>query len=269
MSGIVRGQYWLLNNVAQKLVFYTVIILFFLGCKEGIETTPPNSFASYLQESSLTPVNDLIACAANNLGTIDNGIADSVAIFFLPISGASNFRYFETENDDIDQHDHNLYFERPIEDSPVFGGHLRKFTREATTSKKWCLVTFERGDSLYYANPILLKSPEINTEINMDLLTIDKTDVLRPIFSWQDGAIDENVIYFQVISDAEDNLISGTYTLEKSFQFYELSNVVLNVNDITPAPVLQENESYYFTLMAVSIDNWVNLIIRTPFETGE
>lgn len=267
MSGIAPEQFWLLNNVFTRLVSFTVMAFLLFGCKDDVENSPANSFANYLQQSNLIPVNDLIACAANNLSSIDDGIEDSVAIFFLPTSGAGNFRYFETEFADIDQHDHHLYTEKSLTDSPVFGGHLRKFTREATAAKKWCIVTFERGDSLFYANPILLKSPEINTEFNTDLLTIDQSEVLSPKFSWDDGLIDENVIYFQVISDAEDQLISGTYTLEKTFQFYELSNVVLNVNDVTPAPALMENESYYFTLMAVSIDNWVNLVIRIPFDT--
>lgn len=251
-----------------RLASFIAFAFLLVGCKDDVESLPANSFAHYLQQSNLTPVNDLIACAANNLSHVDNGLADSIAIFFLPTSGVSNFRYFETEDADIDPHNHELYLEKSLNDSPVFGGHLRKFTREATRSKKWCIVTFERGDSLFYANPIFLKPPEINTEFNVDLLTIDQSDVLRPTFSWQDGLIDENVIYFQVISDSDDNLISGTYTTQKTFQFYDLSNVVLNINDVTPAPTLQENEMYYFTLMAVSIDNWVNLIIRAPFETG-
>ncbi len=268
LNGTAHGLSFPLNSVIRILI---LPILYFIvlstGCKEDKEIKPSGSLATYIQQSDHPAVNDLIACAANNLDSISGSEVDSVSIFFLPTAGATNFKYFETEFSDIDPHDHSLFSELELVDSPVFGGHLRKFTRTGTTTKKWCIVTFEQGDSLYYSNPIFIKSPELNTEFNTELLSIDQTEILSPIFNWQDGAIDESVIYFQVISDSNDRLISGTYTFEKTFQFYNLSNVTLNINDVTPPPSLSENEEYYFTLMAVSIDNWVNLIIRAPFDT--
>ena len=254
--------------MALKAASFLLIAFLLIGCKEDIETAPTGSLASYFQQTNLAIDNDLIACAANNLNTISTGIEDSVAIFFLPREEVTQFRYFETEHAELDPHDHKFYQEKELSDSPVFGGHLRKFTREATATNHWCIVTFENSDTLFYSNPILLKSPDLNTEINPDLLSIDQSEPLSPKFNWQDGSINENVIYFQVISDAQDNLISGTYTVSPNFQFYDLSNVVLNINDVTPAPTLMENERYFFTMMAVSIDNWVNLVIRVPFETG-
>lgn len=251
-----------------KTTFFFLIILVLIGCKDDLESPPTDSLAYYFQQTDLSLENDLIACAANNLAAISTGIEDSIAIFFLPWEGATQFRYFETEHAQLDPHDHKLYHEKSLKDSPVFGGHLRKFVREATTTNHWCIVSFEKSDTLYYSNPILLKSPDLNTEINPDLLRIDQSALLSPKFTWQDGAIDENVIYFQVVSDHQDNLISGTYTIEPNFQFYDLSNVVLNINEVTPDPTLKENERYYFTMMAVSIDNWVNLVIRVPFETS-
>lgn len=253
----------------RSIVSTVCVVLFLSGCKEDTETFPSGSLANYVQQTGFIPINDLIACAASDQNRVQGSLSDSVSIFFLPTSETLEFRYFETENAELDPHDHSLYQEIALDHLPVFGGYLRRFTRQVTTEKKWCIVTYQRGDSLFYSNPILLKSPDLNTEFNSDLLTIDQKETLRPQFSWQDGLVDENVIYFQVISDAEDNLISGTYTIEQSFQFYDLSNVVLNINDVTPPPTLTENEIYYFTLMAVSIDNWVNLIIRVPFDTGD
>ena len=52
------------------------------------------------------------------------------------------------------------------------------------------------------------------------------------------------------------NLISGTYTYEPNFTFYDLSNVVLNITDTSSVPLLKENSTYTFTLMGVSEDNW-------------
>ena len=90
---------------------------------------------------------------------------------------------------------------------------------------------------------------------------------MTPRFSWEDGIIDESVIYFQIISDEANNFISGTYTFEKEFTFYDLSNVVLNITDTTSTPTLEPNQDYKFTMMGVSEDNWVNLFIEKEFTT--
>lgn len=72
-----------------------------------------------------------------------------------------------------------------------------------------------------------------------------------------------------MVSDAAGNLISGTYTEQKHFQFYNLSNVVMNIHDVRPPPTLQTNATYTFTLMGVSEDNWVNLMAMKPFTIGK
>ena len=47
-------------------------------------------------------------------------------------------------------------------------------------------------------------------------------------------------------------------------KYYQLENVVLNVTRETPPPLLSNN-SYSFTMMGVSLDNWVNLVIQKDF----
>ena len=69
------------------------------------------------------------------------------------------------------------------------------------------------------------------------------------------------------VRDAENNFLSGTYTFEKWFQYFNLSNVVLDINTSNP-PNLIEGNSYNLTLMGVSEDNWVNLLIQKGF-TGQ
>ena len=86
-----------------------------------------------------------------------------------------------------------------------------------------------------------------------------------PKFVWEDNAVGDNAIYFQVISDDQNNLISGTYTYDNYFQFYDLENVVLNITTQTPQP-LTLNQEYNFTLMDVSEDNWVNWVVLKTFE---
>ena len=81
---------------------------------------------------------------------------------------------------------------------------------------------------------------------------------------WEDNPFGDNAIYFQVVSDESDNLLSGTYTYENQFQYYNTNNVVLNVTTKTP-PNLVLSENYNFTVMDVSLDNWVNWVIEKPF----
>jgi len=39
----------------------------------------------------------------------------------------------------------------------------------------------------------------------------------------------------------------------------------LNIRDVSPVPMLESGQDYGFLLMAVSIDNWVNLVIEKEF----
>ena len=107
------------------------------------------------------------------------------------------------------------------------------------------------------------------TEYNPDLLAVDQSEKLAPNFTWEDGVIPENVIYFHALLDASGELVSGTYTFDRQFQFYNLSNVVLNIRDINPPPSLTPNEAYTLVIMGVSIDNWVNLLLETSFIASE
>ena len=74
----------------------------------------------------------------------------------------------------------------------------------------------------------------------------------------------ENAAYFQVFTDSESNFLSGTFTTEKTFQYYNTLNVTTNINLEIP-PVLILNDEYKFTLMGLNEDNWVNLMIQKSF----
>jgi len=85
-----------------------------------------------------------------------------------------------------------------------------------------------------------------------------------PKFSWEHNANGDNAIYFQIVSTVDDGLLSGTYTFENQFQYYNTSNVVLNISEENPLGLTVDNP-YKFTLMDVSEDNWVNTVIQSIF----
>jgi len=97
------------------------------------------------------------------------------------------------------------------------------------------------------SNPIRTKQNTKPSIWSEDVI-IDQSVDMMPMFTWTNNAFGDNAIYFQVISDAQDNLL-----------------VVLNITTETPPNIITGN-FYKFTLMDVSLDNWVNAVIQKTFE---
>lgn len=235
--------------------FCTVIVAFLiLSCSTdaiNVEKTLNDSL------SSKRIVRDnVIACAASN----END--DLISLFFYPRTGVTNIQYYETENSKVDKNDFNNYLPVVFPITDVFNGFLKKF-EISSDNEKWAIVSFDEGGQTHLSNPIRLKHRTKRTEYLPQNVVIEARSNM-PNFSWQDGTYTDTKIYFQVVSDAANNLLSGTYTFEKEFQYYTLDNVVLNITKGTP-PTLKNDASYHFSLLAVSEDNWVNLFSEVPF----
>ncbi len=247
------------------LFFLSTITLIISSCRKG-EFIRKDTLSYYLEQNSELPQANLIACAAGSpIGLNQNGDYGSF-MFFYPVAGATDFKYYEAKNI-ADSLDFSKYIEKILPQQPVFNGYLRRFVLEPFAGERMGMVTYMANGNLHICDPVRIKTNLKPTEVNASLGTINETGI-NPEFSWTDGTIDENVIYFQVVSDTLGNLISGTYTYDKNFTFYDLSNVVLNIKDVTPAPSLLPNTKYNFTMMAVSEDNWVNLLIQKSFMTN-
>lgn len=241
----------------KKLLFFFIFLMCF-SCAKDSDVFEPRTLADFISINSHQPENEVIACAASKSG--DNNTS---YIFYYPIPKSSEIRYFETSSIDDDKNDFSLYKEKKLTNEGVFNSYLGRFIRTSST-EAWCIVTYIYDGKLYKSNPIKLKNQTKPTEWT-NLVSIDISSSLEPKFTWVDGSVKENEIYFQVITDSENNLLSGTYTYDKWFQYYKTSNVVLNVTRETPPPVLIVDNEYNFTMMGVSKDNWVNLVIQKPF----
>lgn len=233
-----------------------LIILVFLSCTKDPSTPVIKSnLGDYLEENSAFGLvkDSLIACAVGGENVLLTTPDFPISILFYPKGDASDFRYFETENGNVDPSDYSNYEYLELNNFPVFNGYLRGFERPETDDR-WGLVTYLKDGELNISNPIRIKYQEKPTEDNPSLLEVNSVAPLSPLFTWSDGMIDENVIFFQVVLDKNGNLLSGTYTLQNQFQFYDLSNVVLNITAMQQAPNLSPNEEYTFVLMGVSED---------------
>ena len=248
-----------------KDVIFVALILLFVSCNKDIDLQE-NILADYLELNGSLELADLVACAGGNETGLQGLPNKPTDVFFYPIQGATDFRYFETESI-ADSSDFSKYIARDLDSEPVFNGYLWKFNNTIFSGERMGIVTYKTPGKIHVCTPIRLKTNTKPTEVNSNLVDVVENGV-TPSFFWEDGLIKENVIYFQVISDSENNLISGTYTFEKEFTFYDLSNVVFNITDTTFIPTLAPNRNYKFTMMGVSEDNWVNLIIEKEFSTN-
>ncbi|EAR00502.1 hypothetical protein FB2170_08354 [Maribacter sp. HTCC2170] len=227
----------------------------FVGCSAD-KVNDTDVLNDFLNEKELV-FDNVIACAASNLND------QKVSVFFYPRTGAMNFQYFETETSLSDKNDLENYIKKAYPLKEIFNGYLMKFEIEAET-EKWAIVTYEEAGKTHLSNPIRLKQISKPTEYLPENISIGTASEM-PLFSWQDGVYSDTKIYFQVVSDVDDNLLSGTYTYDKMFTYYELDNVVLNITKTVP-PILKTGDSYNFTLMGVSEDNWVNQFSIVDFE---
>lgn len=237
--------------------------LYFSSCiGDDIVVLDDSILADYKALNSDLESDFLIACAAGKEGGMHGIENEPTAIYFYPIEGATDFRYYETGNI-ADSLNFEKYNRIDLTIDPVFNGYLQRWNRDEFEGERFAIVTYLTEGKLHISDPIRMKTNPKPSEVNPELVAIE-VEESQVHFQWQDGIIDENVIYFQVVSDDSGNLISGTYTYERSWTFYDTSNVVLNIT--TEAnPTLTAGNEYLFTMMAVSEDNWVNLLIQKPF----
>ncbi|WP_439128182.1 hypothetical protein [Polaribacter sp.] len=241
-----------------KQLFFTIVFAILItACSQDNDVQVARSLQEYIEENPNFKTQSVLAYAANAAGNIN-----LTYIFYYPEVGATDIRYYELTDPTLDKDNFANYRRQSLASAAVFGGKLARFARSSSI-ESWCLVTFVKEGVLHLSDPINIKNISKSTEYSNEVAINYKT-ITAPNFTWSDGNIKENAIYFQVISDEENNFISGTYTEEKFFQFYDTSNVTLNINTTKPEALI-EDEIYNFTLMGISDDNWVNLIIEKQF----
>jgi len=229
--------------------------LFSFGCSVDKEVLT-GTLQAVVEDNEIV-LDNVIACAASNQND------GRTSVFLYPREGGTNIRYFETRSRDSDKNDFSQYDEFDVSPQNIFNGYLKRIETRVDEGK-WVIVSFEEDDKVHLCNPIRIKKDSKPTEYLPDSVSVANIDTTMPRFTWSDGNHDDTAIYFQVVSDTQSDLLSGTYTYERTFQYYNTSNVVLNVTRETP-PELDLNETYNFTLMGVSEDNWVNLFAELPF----
>ncbi len=229
----------------------------------------------YAKYSSLPRRADLIACAAGGHMAMNGGGTEPVSVFFYPMDDkwdVKDIRIFEAASIETDTLDFASFQEKRWPAEPVFNGYLRRYATGYNDKETWMVITCLTNDTLHTSGMIHLRVATQPTVVDMAGITLTE-DTTGLKFSWP-GALDSSsaksespidAIYFQVVSDDAMNLVSGTYTNEPVFTFYDTKNVVINIHDTNPPPNLDSGKKYEFMVMAVSRDNWVNRILKKKF----
>ncbi len=253
-----------LSIICGWILIVTVVLA---GCGEDDPNFPADSLASYIQTSGLPVQEDsLIACAISAKSNSGQSNPDfPIEVIFYPLNEISDIRYYESSETIQSVGDYSLLKRKTLSTQPMFNGYLQKFLHPGVEEKLIGVVTYIRNNKLFISDGIHVQTDSNPTEYDDNLISITQTSALSPLFSWSDGTKTDNVIYFQVLADDAQNLISGTYTLDNQFQFYNLENVVLNIRDIDPSPSLQLGATYNFWVFGVNADNWVNFIAQKQF----
>ena len=243
-----------------KNFLIAVFVSFFLfSCTEDNDITVPRNLQEYIDATTSNDLGEVIACAASVSGS-----SDVSYIFYYPVEGATDVRYYEADSLEVDESDYSNYRREILTVTDVFGGKLKRFSR-TSSEDNWCLITYELNGELHKSNPIHLKI-ETNPTTWTDEVAIEFPEMLTPQFTWSEFGVEDNAIFFQVISEEEDEtFLSGTYTYDTFFEYLDDTNVVLDINASETPPDLVEDTEYLFTMMAVSEDNWVNTVIQETF----
>ncbi len=229
---------------------HLILCFFVFSCSES-DTGQSLSLEAYIL-NSVFETGSVIACAAS-----DNEDNSNVLIFYYPEEGASNIRLYQTSNAEINKDDFINYQKVSAEIQPIFKGYLGQI-KQTSLIEKWYIVTYELQQVIKISNPMRSKQI-LKPTLWEDIVAIDQKEPGMPLFEWEANAAGDNAIYFQIVSDEQDNLLSGTYSNQEQFQYYKLDNVVLNITREIP-PMLILDVPYRFTLMDVSLDNWVNVV---------
>lgn len=238
---------------------YIACVLLFFSCSSADE---PGDIIKELQ--TLATVVEQSAVEIDNVIAIASGSSNpnEVVAYVYPRVDATALKYWETPDLTADKNDYTVYTQVDLPAEDLFNGYLKTFTRE-TEVERWVIISFRESGKLHISSPIQLKHLSQNTLFS-GTIAIDQSIQGSPIFNWDSLVSPLDNRYFQVVSSGTNDFLSGTYTTETNFQFYNLDNVVLNITTETPTSLVA-GDAYIFTLMSVSEDNWVNTLVNLPF----
>ena len=251
----------------KQLLIIALAIFALYSCKKKELGSNITSYGlkAYVDSKAFLSTGNVIACAGGNTMSFMGNSENPISVFFYAEEGARNYQYFETNSINVDPNDYNKYFPKDYETTVLFNGAMQKFNHPPVTNERGGIVTYETEGKVHICEPIRIKAAVTPTEDISPIVTIIESGV-NPEFDLSFENEPNNVIYFSTVSDADSNMISGTYTHERFWTFYSLLDVVLNITP-TQNPVLIPDSEYNYTMMGISADNWIHTMATRTFRT--
>ena len=132
------------KNWSCRLLLLIGWSILFVGC-DSTEDVESN-LADFVASSTLPMSDQLIACAGggepDDIATPDAPIS----VYYYPIAGAKDFKYFETTDIGVDPNDLQNYEAVNLEDQPFFNGYLRRFKNIPLAEERWARITYETNE---------------------------------------------------------------------------------------------------------------------------
>ncbi len=265
-----------------RLLTIIISFFFFVSCDNfEIQPVEPNvprpftapqvgqSLENFIAVNALTVQADsLIACAfSGDHGFLPTGMTGEARVLAYSYLPGVDFLYFRSTDELSAATDLSHYeFDPGNGTRPVANGFFEVLPTEspAAGDEELFIVAFVSGAKVYVSNPISVKGTDLPTASFPEELSTDLAQPRNPAFSWPDAPGD-NVIFFHLLTDIDGNVVSGTYSTENTFSYYDLANVVLNVSPGTPPASLSTGNTHRMTIMGVGSNNWVNFIRDATF----
>ncbi|MEN1785936.1 MAG: hypothetical protein AAGF77_12455, partial [Bacteroidota bacterium] len=108
-----------------KNILFIALMLLIAACNKDSDLQE-NILADYLELNNALESADLVACAGGSENGLLGPASQPTDVFFYPVKGATDFRYFEADNI-ADSADFSKYIARDLDDEPIFNGYLWKF----------------------------------------------------------------------------------------------------------------------------------------------
>ncbi len=223
----------------------------------------PGNLQRYLNENASKEKKEAFAFGAS--ANVEN--PELTYLYYLPLAGASDLRYYETDAINVDENNFENYRRQNLTDEAVFGGRFRRYLRAGSKRESWSIVTYVIEGVLYQSKPVKIKIESKPTEwiLRDDGVAISYPQTLRPVFTWADGKINENSQYLKVLSDQSNTFITGVFTEQKSFTYYNEATITSKIHTVKP-PALIFDDQYKIFIAGLSTDNWANLLIERTFK---
>ena len=244
-----------------RLILCLCLCSFFYNCDDRSES--PSTLLEVIDQGNyIDTTNFLIACAAGGELPSFLNSTDLVNVFFYPKLYSTDFQYYELNGASSDKENLDLYEKVDIDCNPILNGFMKRYEINSSV-EKWCRVSYESNDTLWFSKPILIQPTTTPTDDDSNLLSITESE--EPVFAWEDSNENQNAIYFQVIVDASNRVLSATYTRDAVFTYNDWSNVVLNVSPLGAPFPIDKDETHRIIIMGVDSDNWVRTLLSDTF----